>query len=86
MDDPLLTKNAGWKWNGSSWYICFNSNWAQSFSHSMINLTQFSSAPPCGSGYYAENSFGFVWHNNQWYGGEIYPWFYLTEYYHYLPA
>lgn len=85
VEDPLLTRNYGAIWNGSSWELCFATDYVQRYGHSMIALTELGS-PYCGASYYMEIAGGWVWHNNAWYGGVIYPYNYINPYYHYLPG
>lgn len=85
VEDPIAVRNVAWKWNGSAWDLCFLSEWANVYTHSLINLTQFNS-PPCGSGYYINDSDGFVWHNNQWVGGNFQTYLYTNPAYHWLPS
>lgn len=86
VDDPLAVSNIGWKWTGSQWGLCFQSDYYYVYAHSAIHLNQWTSSAPCGPGYYLNDSNGWVWHNNAWVGGTIQSYMYVNPFYHWLPS
>lgn len=85
VEDPLAVRNVGWRWNGSAWNLCLLSEYFYPYAHSALTIREYSN-PPCGAGYYANDSDGYVWHNNQWVGGTLYTYMYTNPFYHWLPS
>lgn len=85
VEDPLAVRTVALKWNGSSWYQCYDSGYSYYTAHSLFISRGFTN-PPCGAGWYTTYSEGYVWHNSQWVGGTLALWQFSSDWYHYLPA
>ena len=74
-------KWAAWKWNGSQWALCQESNYSYNSSTTSRHVVywDYGSRTPCGNGYYG--NMGTSYHyNGAWYGGSVWSG------YHQLPA
>lgn len=71
---------AAWKWTGSTWALCAQSNYVYNSTVTSKLVVYWSyNSTPCGAGYYGNQ--GTSWHyNGAWYGGTVWSG------YHYLPA
>ena len=80
----LAAQTTWYKWSGSSWYICYSSEYAFSTSQSskLVKATNFTgSTPYCGDGFYGNTGHAFVLDGGgTWQGDGIWSG------YHTLPA
>lgn len=58
-----------WKWTGSQWAVCADTNWMYNSSTAWRMLLQ-GWAGLCGNGYYGNNTGGFAW-IGRWIGGHM---------------
>lgn len=68
----IIGKPHGWKWDGSQWSLCFTTDYLSN-SQDVYILTVYTQPDHvlCGDGWYSTQSYGYVWVNNQWYGGAL---------------
>lgn len=67
--------NTLWRWNGSSWAKVYDSGFGYSQGSWAWTYMQASwASPPGGAGYFAQNTYGFVWDGAQWRGNAAGTW------------
>jgi hypothetical protein len=71
----LAVANTTWKWSGSAWTKCADSGFAYSSgSWAWMAIGWGWPSVPCGSGYYASNSYAFAWDGGAWRGNPSGVW------------
>ena len=71
----LAVAETTWWWSGSTWTKCADSGFAYSSgSWAWLSIGWGWSSVPCGSGYYASNSYAFVWDGGAWQGNPSGVW------------
>lgn len=69
----IRLKYTFWKWNGSEWVVCRDTNFTYNTSTTwtMRRTQDHGTTPPCGTGYYGTQGYGYASHAGTWYGGGI---------------